>query len=117
MQPRFILGILFCLSSDNFDDSFIFGTIVDRDGIMGGGNGHYQQKNLDQKNGRQFEIEKSGTIGILLQPFTATAQLRQSIDNLLVESPAFYECYSHVLRVLQVSNFFFKFGFTFKCEN
>jgi hypothetical protein len=107
MQRRFIFGSLVCLSSDGFDNSFIFGTIVDRDGISGGGNRQNKQNFRDQKNGRQFEIEKSGTIGILLQSMaTAVPQLREGINYWLVESPAFYECYSHVLRALQVSPFF-----------
>jgi hypothetical protein len=98
MQRRFLYGSLVCLSSDRFADSFIFGTVVDRDGIGGGGRAKLQKQQQSQFS----TIEKSiGTIGILLQS-AATAQLHEGTDYWLVESPAFYECYSHVLRALQV---------------
>jgi len=105
MHRRFLFGSLICLSSDGFTDYFVFGTVVDRDGISGGGGGgrHHEKKRQNQ-NGRQFEIEKSGTIGVqLLLPDGAVATaLREGIAYDLIESPAFYGSYSHVLRALQV---------------
>ena len=107
MSRRFIFGSLICLSDDGFKNNFIFGTVVDRDGIDGGGR-HQQQ----QPKNRRFTIEKRGCIGVLLQSMTAASELRQDIAYYLVESPAFYECYSHVLRALQVGSLFYCFIFT-----
>uniref|UniRef100_A0A914YV12 RZ-type domain-containing protein n=1 Tax=Panagrolaimus superbus TaxID=310955 RepID=A0A914YV12_9BILA len=74
MNKRLINGSLICLSSDGFKNEFLFATILDRNNI------------LDAKIGLKFE-------GSLDLNFKRTYSM--------VESPAFFDAYRHVMTALK----------------
>ena len=69
---------LLCLSSDNFKEDFVFATVTDRH---------------DKKLGE-------GKFGIKIEN---NATIDTSLTYHIVESPAFFEAYRHVLTALKVS--------------
>ena len=84
-NKRLIYGSLVCLSADNFHKNFLFASLIDRD-------------NLETKNvvGLQFCNES-----VFANNPAARDQTYQ-----MVESPAFFEAYKHVMSALQVLSSF-----------
>ena len=82
---RLIYGSLVCLSVDNFYENFLFASVIDRN-------------NLETEHivGLQFCNES-----VFANNPAARDQTYQ-----MVESPAFFEAYKHVLSALQVSSSF-----------
>ena len=80
-NKRLIYGSLVCLSADIFHKDFLFASLIDRD-------------NLETKNvvGLQFCNES-----VFAKNPAARDQTYQ-----MVESPAFFEAYKHVMSALQV---------------
>ena len=80
-NKRLIYGSLVCISSDNFYDNFLFASLVDRDNLE---NGH--------------------TVGLQFCNEILSAQNSTLGDQKysMVESPAFFEAYKHVMTALQV---------------
>ena len=84
-NKRLIFGSLVCLSADNFHKNFLFASLIDRD-------------NLETWNvvGLQFCNES-----VFANNPAARDQTYQ-----MVESPAFFEAYKHVMSALQVLSSF-----------
>ena len=75
-SKRLNYGCLVCLSSDGFQTNFHFASVVDRD-----------------------KLETNLTIGLRLNE---TSMPKTSDTYRMVESPAYFEAYRHVLLALQV---------------
>uniref|UniRef100_A0A914YLG7 ZNFX1 domain-containing protein n=1 Tax=Panagrolaimus superbus TaxID=310955 RepID=A0A914YLG7_9BILA len=76
MNKRLIFGSLVCLSPDDFKTRFLFATVLER------------EKLIEGKVGLKFE-------GVL--------EVNTKWKYCMVESPAFFEAYKHVMTALQVS--------------
>uniref|UniRef100_A0A915DE83 RZ-type domain-containing protein n=1 Tax=Ditylenchus dipsaci TaxID=166011 RepID=A0A915DE83_9BILA len=75
-NKRLTFGSLVCLSADNFHQSFVFAVVLDRDA----------------------EVLAKSKIGLRFEnPAEASTKLEYS----MVESPAFFEAYKHVMLALQ----------------
>ena len=85
-NKRLIYGNLVCLSADNFDENFLFASVIDRE-----------------------NLEKEHTVGLQFcnQSFLANNPAERDQIYSMVESPTFFEAYKHVLYALQVSSSFF----------
>uniref|UniRef100_A0AC34F6S1 RZ-type domain-containing protein n=1 Tax=Panagrolaimus sp. ES5 TaxID=591445 RepID=A0AC34F6S1_9BILA len=73
-NKRLFFGSLVCLSSDDFRNQFLFATILDRDNL------------IDGKVGLKFE---------------GSLDINTKRKYCMVESPAFFEAYRHVLTALK----------------
>lgn len=76
---RFIFGSLVCLSMDGFRDNLVFAVVKDRD-------------------------ETKIVHGIIGLKFENPDAVDYNAQYCMVESPAFFEAYRHVLEALQVGN-------------
>ena len=77
-NKRFIYGSLVCFSSDEFRDDLVFAVVKDRD---------------------ETKIVK----GIIGMKFENPDAVDYDAKYIMVESPAFFEAYRHVLEAIQVS--------------
>ena len=75
-SKRLNYGSLVCLSADGFQANFHFASVVDRD-----------------------KLETNKTIGLRLNE---ASMPKSSVTYRMVESPAYFEAYRHVLLALQV---------------
>lgn len=76
-DKRLKYGSLVCLSSDDFQTVFLFATVLDRDAA----------------------VLAEGKIGL---KFEEMSKVNTKWKYKMVESPAFFEAYKHVMMALQV---------------